>query len=96
MAFIDLDRTFRPVAADDLGDPEVMAALDDSSLLKGDSWTVVLEYLRVVLLAEAGSGKTMEMKAQARRLSGTGKCAVFIPIEELADQDIDAVLEPAD
>ncbi len=38
----------------------------------------------------------MEMKAQARRLSGTGKCAVFIPIEELADQDIDAVLEPAD
>ena len=42
-----------------------------------------MEHARVVLLAEAGAGKTIEMREQAHRLVEDGRFAFFIPLESL-------------
>ncbi|MBZ8135495.1 hypothetical protein CLD20_19660 [Afifella sp. IM 167] len=48
-------------------------------------WDALLEFQRVVLLAEADSGKTSEFRAQARRLTERGKAAFFARIEDLPE-----------
>ena len=48
-----------------------------------DGWPELLKHARVLVLAEAGSGKTIEMKEQTKRLVGEGKFAFFIALELL-------------
>ncbi len=50
-----------------------------------DGWAELLQHPRVLLLAEAGSGKTAEMGAQVARLLEEGKYAFFIPVEALRE-----------
>ena len=57
------------------------------------NWSVLLEKPRVVLLAEAGSGKTEEFQAQPLLLSAQGHFAVDVRIEHLADDGLDACLD---
>ncbi|MES2883202.1 MAG: hypothetical protein V4709_00220 [Pseudomonadota bacterium] len=49
-------------------------------------WPELLDHQRVLVLAEAGSGKTEEMRQQAKRLNERGKSAFFLPLEVL-DRD---------
>ena len=48
---------------------------------------------RVTILAEAGSGKTDEMRNQVRRLRAEGKHAFFLPLESLAFGQIETLLD---
>ena len=79
--FIDLDRRFREASEAEVEDYDRLEALSFRDA--GEGWDRLLESSRVVLLAGAGSGKTTEMKTQARRLSDGGSFAVFVNIEEL-------------
>ena len=64
---VELDRQFVEVAENKETDPDMVARF--GRLTGGAlSWNDLLARRRVVLLAEAGSGKTTEMKSQARRL----------------------------
>lgn len=56
-------------------------------------WQELLECRRVVLLAEASSGKTEEFRFQASQLVTQGKAAFFVRIEDLADEGFEAALE---
>ena len=92
--FVQLDRTF--VKYDPGQDQEAIAV---QSYVRGSlglpsnwSWDKVLEYPRVVILGEAGSGKTWEMEAQADRLNAGGKPAFFIRLENLAGSELSAIL----
>lgn len=49
------------------------------------SWDDLLNESRVVILAEAGSGKTFELAATARRLVNQGRYAFFIRIEDITE-----------
>ena len=51
------------------------------------TWTDLHEKPLVVVLGEAGIGKTIEFQGEARRLRCTGKAAFFIPLNQLADVD---------
>jgi hypothetical protein len=53
------------------------------------------EHRRVVLLAEASSGKSAEFGNQAETLRVAGSHAFFVTIDELADRGFEAALEPA-
>lgn len=86
MMFINLDRRFRDLAEDDLEDIEFYLPVSGNSFVSGIGWPELLDCARVILLAEAGAGKTREMKAQADRLARTGKSAFFGPLENL-DRD---------
>ncbi len=56
-------------------------------------WSELLALPRVVLLAEAGSGKTEEFQARCWALQGEGRPAFFVRVEDLADDGLDASLD---
>ncbi|MCI5212006.1 MAG: hypothetical protein D3910_25225, partial [Candidatus Electrothrix sp. ATG2] len=90
MKFIELGRRFRDITEEELGNPELLFSFGESVLdSTTDDWKKLLESRRVVLLAEAGSGKTEEMKAQARRLKEEeGKYAFYADLAPLDHQSL--------
>ncbi len=54
-----------------------------------------MEKPRVVILAEAGGGKSREMGEQARRLVNERQYAFFVPLESLHGEPLTSLLEPA-
>lgn len=90
-AFIQLDRTFHEVPTKTTGE------LDTASRRrvlpeKLTQWPQLLEERRVILLSEAGSGKTSEIRHVCRQLRSDGKSAFFLRIESMA-QDFEDSFE---
>lgn len=91
-AFIDLDRTFSRIRID--GDVSDDTDLSSRHGVSGDlHWPDLLNHHRVVLLSEAGSGKTAEIRNVTRRLRSEGKTAFFLRIENVMTQLEDAFEE---
>ncbi|HVV86148.1 MAG TPA: hypothetical protein VHE35_23990 [Kofleriaceae bacterium] len=91
---ISLDRRFIPftadAAAEDVRDVPLRLRSDEVA------WDRVLEGRRVVILGEAGSGKTTELRQRAASLAVAGKAAFFLDVRELADHGLPAGLRAAD
>lgn len=64
----------------------------DAYLGKSISWPELLKSQRILLVAEAGAGKTHECKAQARRLFEGGAPAFFLRLEEVAANGVRSCL----
>jgi hypothetical protein len=85
-SFIDLNRSFSPISKDHDFDED-----NDTSRLFGRSfkgfeakkWGDLLKLPRVIILAEAGAGKTWEIEATTERLRKEGKKAFFFRLEHL-------------
>lgn len=90
--FIDLDRRFYELMDQELDDPDNLSAWSEYVPSSTTGWLALLEHRRVVLLAEAGAGKTVEMRQQAKRLTADGKFAFFVALEDLDRKPIDATL----
>lgn len=91
--FIELDRRFRNITEKELENPELLAAFGEQFYdSKTDSWAKLLESHRVVLLAEAGSEKTEEMKAQSTRLCQDGKYSFYADLAALAQNSLHDLL----
>jgi len=58
------------------------------------SWKELVSSRRVVLLAEAGSGKTTEMKSRARLLAEAGQFSFYASVEDVGRQGLSASLRP--
>ncbi|MCK9213195.1 MAG: hypothetical protein M0P52_01795 [Rhodoferax sp.] len=58
--------------------------LNQAHLGKDMGWAQLLESQRILLIAEAGAGKTHECKAQAKLLFEDGEAAFFLRLEEVA------------
>lgn len=90
--FIQLDRTFHGLALE-------KGAGDDVDLTRLHGWrdalrwTNLLSEYRVILLSEAGSGKTEEVRNAARKLRQEGKPAFFVRIEHVCQDFEDAFEE---
>ena len=95
-SFIDVQRRFHDLTEEDLEDTESLLAWSEYDFGPAVGWSDLLEDDRVVLLAEAGAGKTMEMAEQAKRLVGEGRFAFFVPLESLDRQPIADLLSVAD
>ncbi|MER9262649.1 hypothetical protein [Mesorhizobium sp. M0619] len=82
--FIELDRTFRDLAiSDDEGDEAKMVRLWERQT--PTRWPDLLKEPRVIMLAEAGSGKTEEIRHVCRRQRQDGKQAFFLRIEHVVE-----------
>ena len=90
--FVDLQRRFHELTDSELEDIESLLAWSGSEFGPDIGWSELLEYARVILLAEAGSGKTEEMGERARRLTGEGRFAFFVPLESLDQYPITDLL----
>ena len=96
MEFIDLQRRFHDLTDKELGDAEILVSLSEYEFGPSIGWSELLKYDRVVLLAEAGSGKTVEIREQAKRLAGEGRFAFFVALESLDREAIGGLLSAAD
>lgn len=84
MKYVELHRTFLPV--DDDQDLQASYRFQwDKEIGGWLDWNDIFDKHRVVLLAEAESGKTEEFWAATQRLRNDGKAAFFVRIEDLAD-----------
>lgn len=92
MQFVELHRRFVEVKRDQDLDPEVRGALARMRLTSM-SWNDVLKHRRVVLLAEAGMGKTEEVRAATRKLHAEDKAAFFGRLERLAEEGLSSAFE---
>lgn len=59
-------------------------------------WSDLLAKRRVVILAEAGSGKTEELMEQARLLASTGKFAFYATVQDVGRDGLRNALRPID
>ena len=92
MDFVDLLRRFHALTDKELGDTELLASLSEYEFSPSIGWSELLKHDRVILLAEAGSGKTAEMRDQVKRLAGEDRFAFFVPLESLDREAIGALL----
>lgn len=88
---IELNRTFWEVK-DQADYDEDTFAFSHLYCNSADGWSTVIENKRVIILAEAGTGKTHEVLEAARKLAWEGKAAFFCRIEDLADVGIEEAL----
>ncbi len=91
LGHVALDRVFAPI------DKDVEIPLDlprywGRKYGNWLSWAELIDKPRVVLLAEAGCGKTEEFEARTLILRQVGRFAVFVRVEDLADDGLDACL----
>ncbi len=96
MPFIELDRRFRDLTAKELEDPEYLAYLNEREFGSPVDWAQLRRHSRVLLLAEAGSGKTAEMQNQAARLTAEGRYAFFVALESLDREELGGLLSAED
>src|SRR5689334_4618840 len=94
MLFIDLKRSFVAISKGEEANLDIGRTWG-RKIAGWLDWSDLLEYRRVVLLAEASSGKTEEFRHQAETLISQGKAAFFVRIEDLADEGFEAALEPS-
>ena len=80
--YIELNRQFTPVPESNESTEENQT-LPDWGHLKSKSWHDLEQEFRCVILAEAGAGKTWELKYRAEFLKQQGKPAFFIRIEDI-------------
>lgn len=87
--FVDLGRTFHEISAD-------ASANDEADLRRafhvGDKvgWPDLIKEYRTIILSEAGSGKTAEIRNAARTIRAQGKPAFFLRLEHIPDDFEDA------
>ncbi len=90
--FIELNRSFAPIPKDYSFKEEDYESELFFGLLEPKKWKDLLILPRVVILAEAGAGKTEEMRATSNKLRGGGKKAFFLRLEHL-HSDFETALE---
>jgi hypothetical protein len=95
LATISLDRRFFEWrnTDDELSDPDILSRFGLSDSAK--SWDDLLKRRRVVILAEAGSGKTEELKEQARRLSADNKLAFYATVQDVGRDGLERAIGDA-
>ena len=92
-SWVDLDRRFIPWSAE-LPDVDFLSLTG----IYGDNldWNVLLQRRRVVLLAEAGSGKTTEFDQQHSHLRAAGQYCFLTTCRKIARDGIEGALKVRD
>lgn len=95
MLYVNLNRVFFGWTSEDewLSDPDILSRYRLGSAL---AWPDVLKRRRVVILAEAGSGKTEELKEQARLAKTEANFAVYATVQDVARKGLAASLSRDD
>lgn len=90
--YINLDRAFRELGRPKVEDDDLEFDLSETTH-KTWTWDELFQQWRVVLLAEAGAGKTWEIREAVRKLRDQDKDAFFLRLENIADQSFEDAFE---
>lgn len=79
-----VERIFQDLSDCDIDSADQQAYLVKLGWSKGVSWESLLQSKRILIISEAGAGKTYECREQAKRLWEKGEPAFFIELADLA------------
>ncbi|WP_072055492.1 NACHT domain-containing protein [Aliivibrio fischeri] len=82
--FVNLNRLFTPIPMLD-NDERDFSDYYSVGMSKGVVWDKLLDLKRVIILAEAGSGKTAEIENKSLELRKRGEYSFFLRLEDLKD-----------
>ncbi|SFN31166.1 NACHT domain-containing protein [Dokdonella immobilis] len=88
-----IKRTFKEIPAGrvtESDNPDFLVSLGWS---QGLDWDALLQSKRVLIISEAGSGKTYECRQHAERLYSDGQAAFFVELSELSRSGLRGVLD---
>ena len=94
MTFVQLDRHFVPW--DDQEPSQVETRLLMGRLNGELDWPQLLQKSRVVILAEAGAGKSDELRAKAASQKGAGEFAFYVTVQDVARDGLSGALDVDD
>lgn len=87
---IDLNRRFRPATEDDGRRFHGLFGHDKLS----STWPDLLAKRRVVILAEAGSGKSTEFERQQAAVASEGRFSFIVTVRDVADAGLEGAMPP--
>src|SRR5471030_806955 len=87
-----IQRTFRNLSQEEIADIEQASLLSRLGWAKDVSWETLLESQRVLIISEAGAGKTFECRAQQQALWEKGEPAFFLELSQLATTNLPDLL----
>ncbi|TNI25310.1 NACHT domain-containing protein [Aeromonas veronii] len=79
-----IERTFKDIDEQQIFDADKQSFLTQLGWSDGLTWEALLRSKRILLISEAGSGKTHECREQARLLAAKGEAAFFVELASLA------------
>ncbi len=88
-----LVRTFRDLHDERMSDIETLAAFARAGLPGGIDWDELLKSRRVLLISEAGAGKTFECRTRRDAMWAAGEPAFFLELVELARSPVREMLD---
>lgn len=87
-----IQRNFRNLSQDEIADIEQASLLPRLGWAKSVGWETLLESQRVLIVSEAGAGKTYECRAQQQALWDQGEAAFFLELSQLATTNLPDLL----
>ena len=91
-----IKRTFSDISDEALNDIERAQFFGQMDLPGTLAWDDVLKSPRVIIISEAGSGKTYECQQEQRRLWGQGEAAFFVELAQMGAGNLGDLLSPAE
>ncbi|MER9836171.1 hypothetical protein NKJ28_14480 [Mesorhizobium sp. M0145] len=91
MPYVDISRRFSKWRDENASDEDF--ALFERSFVGEATWDELLKYQRVILLAEAGSGKSRELGERAKRLAAAGEFAFHATVQNVAKESLAGALD---
>ncbi|MEP4380620.1 MAG: hypothetical protein ABJQ08_06490 [Paracoccaceae bacterium] len=79
-----IERTFQHISKESLDEADQQSFLESLGWSKSTTWQELLQSRRILMISEAGAGKTYECREQARLLSESGQPAFFVELATLA------------
>src|SRR5215211_7628905 len=91
MPYVDLNRRFSKWRDEKASEEDF--ALFERSFSGEANWDELLKSQRVILLAEAGSGKSRELEERAKKLADGGEFAFHATVQNVAKQGLAGALD---
>lgn len=88
-----VQRSFREISKDNVGEADQQSFLVSLGWSKAPEWGQLLKSKRVLIISEAGAGKTYECRAQRQRFWEAGEPAFVLELATLANSDVRAMLD---
>ncbi len=90
---MEIERTFQNISEDSLDKADQQSYLVSLGWSKATGWQDLLRSKRILIISEAGAGKTYECKSQCKRLWDAGEPSFYLDLAELAKSDLRNMLK---
>ena len=88
-----IERTFQNIPEGKLSEADQQSFLVSLGWSRGMTWEDLLSSKRVLMVSEAGAGKTYECRERAQRLWDAGEPTFFVELARLAEEDLRNLLD---